>query len=92
MTLSTNVSVNTPMTAPLNQTHTTSPTEGSVDRGSRPSASRHILRALSTLSSRIGAVMVALLVFGLAGVAAPLNAQNIETIITKGQANAAGFF
>ena len=53
MTLSMNVSVTTPM----NQTQTTSPTDGGVDRGSRPPASRHILRALSTLGSRIGAAM-----------------------------------
>ena len=45
MTLSMNVSVTTPM----NQTQTTSPTDGGVDRGSRPPASRHILRALSAV-------------------------------------------
>ena len=81
------------MNAPLNQAHTTSATEGCVDQGSRPLASRHILRALSTLSSRIGAVMVALMLFGAVGVAVPVSAAIFAqfTDVTSGTLNGVGF-
>ena len=93
MTLSTNVSVNQPMNipknVPMNQTNTTSPTEGYGEQGSRPPASRHITRALSALSSRIGAVMVALMLTGAAGVAAPAYAG--EVIINESNVDQSPF-
>ena len=54
MTLSTNVSVNTP----INQTHTTSPTDVGVDRGSRAAASRHSTRALSAVKVSVSGVLL----------------------------------
>ena len=54
MTLSTNVSVNTPMSTPMNQTQTTSPTEGGVDQGSRPPVSRHILSIDPSTRGQLG--------------------------------------
>ena len=54
----------------MNQTNTTSPTEGCVDHDSRPPASRYITSTLSVLSSRIGAAM-SFLAASLARIAAP---------------------
>ncbi|MDA8678279.1 hypothetical protein N9L74_06365, partial [Luminiphilus sp.] len=62
----------------MNQTHTTSPTEGGVDQGSRPPASRHGLGALSGVFLRglLGRVAVSIGALAMIGLmVAPAQAQ-----------------
>ena len=63
------------MTAPLNQTHTTSPTDEGVDRGSRPPVSDHITRALSGV---FGGALLAVCV-----VASPVQAEVVTITPTN---------
>ena len=76
--------MSTPMNIPMNQTHTTSPTEGGVDQGSRPPASRHSLSALSGVFLRVllGRVAVSIGTLAMIGLlVAPAQAQlaiNVE--------------
>jgi len=60
MTLSTNVSVSTPMNQihTPSPTHITSPTDVGVDRGSRAPASRHSTRALSAVKVSVSGVLL----------------------------------
>ena len=75
--------MSTPMNIPMNQTQTTSPTEGGVDQGSRPPVAGHITGALSgvllrDLLGRVAVSVAALVVVGLVGFAKPVSAETLD--------------